>query len=137
MLSRTLGAEVYYKLRATAVRSSTFAPNFHAVKPVFVIKAFSYESLEYNQSLEVEVRRYVPAECEEYGRLTKRLSFSTEHMAWQDHVQHHDPAQGVCSRGRYTCPTSVHAHSKRRVRSVGRDGTDRVCPCAMAQNGHQ
>ena len=54
MTCQHLGAEVYYKLRATAVRSA-FSANFHAMKPVFVIKAFSFESLEFNQSLEVEV----------------------------------------------------------------------------------
>lgn len=48
------GAEVYYKLRATAFRS-TFSSNFHAVKPISIIKAFSNESIEYTQSLEVEV----------------------------------------------------------------------------------
>lgn len=48
------GADVYYKLRATAVRS-TFSSNFHAVKPVYLIKAFSPESIEFTQSLEVEV----------------------------------------------------------------------------------
>ena len=48
------GADVYYKLRATAVRP-TFSSNFHAVKPLFIIKAFSPESIEFTQSLEVEV----------------------------------------------------------------------------------
>lgn len=54
MTCHHLGAEVYYKLRATAVRSA-FSANFHAMKPVFLVKAFSFESLEFNQSLEVEV----------------------------------------------------------------------------------
>jgi hypothetical protein len=51
------GAEVYYNLRATAVRS-TFSSNFHAVKPMFITKAFSPESIEFTQSLEVEVSQH-------------------------------------------------------------------------------
>ncbi|KAF8320866.1 hypothetical protein DL93DRAFT_2052560, partial [Clavulina sp. PMI_390] len=53
-VSAAVHPEIYYKLRATAVRSSAFASNWHTSKPVFVIKAFSWESLEYTQSLEVE-----------------------------------------------------------------------------------
>lgn len=49
-----LGASVQYQLRATAIRSA-FAANFHATRSFALIKAFSPESIEYNQSPEIEV----------------------------------------------------------------------------------
>lgn len=46
-------ANISYKLRATAVRSA-FSSNFHAQKNVTVVKSFTNEALEFNQTLEIE-----------------------------------------------------------------------------------
>ncbi|KAJ9098888.1 hypothetical protein QFC19_006227 [Naganishia cerealis] len=46
-------ANISYKLRATAVRSA-FSSNFHAQKNVTVVRSFTNEALEYNQTLEIE-----------------------------------------------------------------------------------
>ena len=51
------GAEVYYKLRATAVRSS-FHSNWTAVRPVFLMRMFNREAVEFSQVLEIEVSWY-------------------------------------------------------------------------------
>ncbi|KDQ21885.1 hypothetical protein BOTBODRAFT_26293 [Botryobasidium botryosum FD-172 SS1] len=45
--------DVSWKLRATAVRSA-FSSNYHAVRPLTVIRALSLDSLEFNQTLEIE-----------------------------------------------------------------------------------
>ena len=55
------GAEVHYKLRATAVRSS-FHSNWTAARPVFLIRMFDRESVEFSQVLEVEVSQVGPIE---------------------------------------------------------------------------
>ncbi|KAF8514134.1 hypothetical protein JB92DRAFT_2920203 [Gautieria morchelliformis] len=44
---------VYYKLRATAVRP-VFSSNLHATAPVRVVRTFTTEALEYQQTLELE-----------------------------------------------------------------------------------
>ena len=44
---------VSYKLRATAVRSA-LASNYHAQCPVTVIRSLALDSLEYQQTLEIE-----------------------------------------------------------------------------------
>ncbi|CAE6424911.1 unnamed protein product [Rhizoctonia solani] len=46
-------ASIAYKLRATAVRSA-FSANFHAFRSVHVMRSFSPEAMEYNQTLEIE-----------------------------------------------------------------------------------
>ncbi|QRV79631.1 arrestin [Ceratobasidium sp. AG-Ba] len=46
-------ANVMYKLRATAVRSA-FSANFHAFRTFNVMRSFLPESIEYNQTLEIE-----------------------------------------------------------------------------------
>ncbi|KIO28497.1 hypothetical protein M407DRAFT_181294 [Tulasnella calospora MUT 4182] len=46
-------SSISYKLRATVVRSS-FSSNWVAQRPVTVIRGFSPEALEYNQTLEIE-----------------------------------------------------------------------------------
>lgn len=46
-------ANIQYKLKATAARSA-FYSNFHAVKNVSVVRGFTHEALEYNQTLEIE-----------------------------------------------------------------------------------
>ncbi|KEP54580.1 putative response to drug-like protein [Rhizoctonia solani 123E] len=46
-------ASVAYKLRATAVRSA-FSANFHALRPLHIMRSFSPEAMEYNQTLEIE-----------------------------------------------------------------------------------
>ncbi|KAJ9124471.1 hypothetical protein QFC24_003262 [Naganishia onofrii] len=46
-------ANISYKLRATAIRSA-FSSNFHAQKNVTVVRSFTNEALEYNQTLEIE-----------------------------------------------------------------------------------
>jgi hypothetical protein len=46
-------ADITYKLKATAHRSA-FQHNFHAAKNVTVLRGFTNEALEYNQTLEIE-----------------------------------------------------------------------------------
>jgi hypothetical protein len=46
-------ANVSYKLRASAIRSA-FSSNFHAQRTVTVVKSFTNEALEFNQTLEIE-----------------------------------------------------------------------------------
>lgn len=46
-------SSILYKLRATVIRSS-FSSNWVAQRPVTVIRGFSPEALEYNQTLEIE-----------------------------------------------------------------------------------
>ncbi|KAJ9123207.1 hypothetical protein QFC22_001400 [Naganishia vaughanmartiniae] len=46
-------ANISYKLRASAIRSA-FSSNFHAQKNVTVVRSFTNEALEYNQTLEIE-----------------------------------------------------------------------------------
>ncbi|KDN49692.1 hypothetical protein RSAG8_01757, partial [Rhizoctonia solani AG-8 WAC10335] len=46
-------ASVAYKLRATAVRSA-FSANFHAFRSLHIMRSFSPEAMEYNQTLEIE-----------------------------------------------------------------------------------
>ncbi|CAE6448465.1 unnamed protein product [Rhizoctonia solani] len=46
-------ASVAYKLRATAVRSA-FSANFHAFRSLHIMRSFSPEAIEYNQTLEIE-----------------------------------------------------------------------------------
>lgn len=46
-------ATIQYKLKAVAVRS-TFSTNFHASQNLSVVRAFTSEALEYNQTLEIE-----------------------------------------------------------------------------------
>ncbi|CAE6511815.1 putative HECT-type ubiquitin ligase-interacting protein creD [Rhizoctonia solani] len=46
-------ASIAYKLRATAVRSA-FSANFHAFRSLHVMRSFSAEAMEYNQTLEIE-----------------------------------------------------------------------------------
>lgn len=46
-------ASIAYKLRATAVRSA-FSANFHAFQSVHLMRSFSPEAMEYNQTLEIE-----------------------------------------------------------------------------------
>ncbi|KAF8739971.1 Response drug-related protein, partial [Rhizoctonia solani] len=46
-------ASIAYKLRATAVRSA-FSANFHAFRSLHVMRSFSPEAIEYNQTLEIE-----------------------------------------------------------------------------------
>lgn len=132
MTSHAVGAEVYYKLRATAVRSSTFAPNFHVVKPIFVIKAFSYESLEYNQSLEVEVR--VLTSWNLIHLLFEAKPRNLEHLAGEDHVQHHDSTQSLRSRRRGSSALTIHPHSQGRICAFRKYGADGICPCEVAQD---
>jgi hypothetical protein len=52
-------ASIAYKLRATAVRSA-FSANFHAFRSVHVMRSFSPEAMEYNQTLEVS---HIPLSC--------------------------------------------------------------------------
>jgi hypothetical protein len=54
MTSQLLGASTYYELRATAIRTA-FSANYYATKPICLLKSFSPEALEYNQSPEIEV----------------------------------------------------------------------------------
>ncbi|CAE7077124.1 unnamed protein product [Rhizoctonia solani] len=46
-------ASIAYKLRATAVRSA-FSANFHAFRSLHLMRSFSPEAMEYNQTLEIE-----------------------------------------------------------------------------------
>ncbi|KAG8697114.1 hypothetical protein FRC11_000253 [Ceratobasidium sp. 423] len=46
-------ASIAYKLRATAVRSA-FSANFHAFRSLHIMRSFSPEAIEYNQTLEIE-----------------------------------------------------------------------------------
>ena len=47
------GASISYKLRAIAVRSG-LSSNLQAVLPVYIIRSFGHEALEYQQTLEIE-----------------------------------------------------------------------------------
>ena len=47
------GASISYKLRATAIRSG-FSTNLTAILPITIIRTFAPESLEYQQTLEIE-----------------------------------------------------------------------------------
>ncbi|KJA27586.1 hypothetical protein HYPSUDRAFT_62658 [Hypholoma sublateritium FD-334 SS-4] len=47
------GASVAYKLRALAVRPG-LAHNLHAIAPVHILRSFTHEALEYQQTLEIE-----------------------------------------------------------------------------------
>ncbi|KAG9047226.1 hypothetical protein FS842_000699 [Serendipita sp. 407] len=47
-------AAIEYRLRATAIRPSSFATNFTVTKDLAVIRSFSNEALEFQQTLEIE-----------------------------------------------------------------------------------
>ncbi|KAF8342295.1 uncharacterized protein EI90DRAFT_2988811 [Cantharellus anzutake] len=48
------GVDVSYALRATAVRSSSFHSNWTAVRPVYLMRMFDPEAIEFGQVMEVE-----------------------------------------------------------------------------------
>ncbi|KAF8971241.1 hypothetical protein BDZ97DRAFT_2071472 [Flammula alnicola] len=47
------GASVAYKLRAVALRTG-LSHNLHAIAPVHILRSFTHEALEYQQTLEIE-----------------------------------------------------------------------------------